>query len=140
METVEEFRERFRAAPLGRWVSEVEFGPFAVDMWEFYRDGSGKRVERSGSGGGTALFEWQPHAERVIRFREVQWQGEGEEPSQDDAEDEDDEPIRWRDLAYDFKELPGVLPRIVMFEAPEHPTWKFSYTLSYLRFEGELEA
>jgi len=133
MQAVDESGDKFRVAPLGRWRSAVEFGPLAVEVWEFYRDGSGKIEEHSGAGVNVVLFKWRPQSERAIGFCEV-------ERREARGEAEEGEPDEWMSVAYDFKVLPGPGAQVVMFEVPEDEVLKFVWTLDYLRFEGDLEA
>ena len=86
---MEYYREKFKHAPLGRWNTAFDFGPWPTDAWEFHADGTGKIFGYAGSGDRVTNFEWQEHAERTIRFRET---GQVEPPEIRDKED-DEEPM-----------------------------------------------
>ena len=130
---VEAYRKKFAIAPLGRWNSALDYGPFSHDVWEFQPDGTGKIFEHSGSGDNVQFFQWQPHAERAIRYR-ITW--DEQEAEQDDTPDD---AINWRILVYDFKIIEHYAPLVVMFEVPERETFKFGMTMEYLQFEGDIE-
>lgn len=130
--SVEQYRERFKRAPLGQWSSVSDFGPFPTDTWEFYANGSGKMYQHSGSGDSLALFEWREVSERTIKFRVTGWvesDDDGEEPVESEATEAD-----WCTLTYDFKLIERYTPIVVMFQVPEKENFKFWMTLEYLQF------
>lgn len=140
-ETLEAYREKFKHAPLGRWHSFCDFGPFPTDTWEFYADGLGKIHSYSGSGEGITHFKWQPEAERTIKFCEVDLDKPLESDSADPPGYEtENESMDWITIVYDFKIVEHYCPTVVMFQVPEGDTFKFWMTMDYLRFEGDIEA
>ena len=130
-DSIEEYREKFKRAPLGRWNSSFEFGPFPTDAWEFHADGTGKIFEYSGGGDEESSFEWREDSERTIKFREI---------CRDEPEDEAEAEERqlWGTLTYDFKIIEHYHPIIVMFEVPENEIFKFGWTRDYLQFESDI--
>jgi hypothetical protein len=134
---LDQYRLLFKAAPLGRWRSAVDFGPFRVDVWEFRADGTGAIFEDSGRGGDVVRFEWRPQGDCTIWFREVAREYADPRVAAAVAE-ENEEPDEWRSLAYDFKVVGGYTPSIVMFEMPENEMFKFGMTMEYLQFDSFL--
>ena len=136
---VQAYREKFKYAPLGRWISFVEFGPFPTDSWEFYADNTGKLYEYSGSGEHITFFEWQVATERTIKFRIVDQDvsEKGAAEASFDCKDSSDknELMDWVTIAYDFKVIEHYVPIVVMFQVPEDDTFKFWMTTDYLQFE-----
>lgn len=135
-EPVDAYREKFKRAPLGRWTSSLEFGPFPIDVWEFYADGTGKILHHAGSGKSVTLFEWQEETERTIKFRETHWM---KADTQDEAfSTSEAEPTDWISIVYDFKVIQHYAPIVVMFQVPERDTFKFWWTTDYLQFESDI--
>ena len=130
-ESMEEYRKKFKRAPLGRWTSPYDYGPFSSDAWEFHADGTGKIFYYSGMGDQETSFEWQEESERTIKFREM----DGDEP---EDENEEEERQCWGTLTYDFKIIEHYGSTIVMFTVPEGEIFKFWLTRNYLEFEGDI--
>jgi len=132
-ETIEAYRARFRSDLIGRWVSQLSFEPGPSDVWEFYVDGTGKRYEYSVSGDRISWFDWLPVAERTLKFQVTK---EVEQQGADEITINDDEPVEWVTIAYDFKMMDYYGPRVAMFQVPEQETFKFWWTLDYLYYVG----
>lgn len=134
-ETIEAYRTRFKSDLVGQWVSTLAFSPGPSDVWEFYEDGTGKRYEYSGSGDRISCFNWLPVAERTIKFRTTE---EIEQLGADEILiDNDDEPMEWITILYDFKMMDYYGPKVAMFQVPEKDTFKFWWTLDYLYYVGK---
>jgi hypothetical protein len=148
--TIEAYREKFKVAPLGHWTTSLDSGPWPTDTWEFYADGTGKIFQESAFGDNEMLFEWQPKAERTIKFRileeeDAENENEATTVSHDEPEtlkaDPTDPPQEyWRTLVYDFKLIDYYVPTPVLFEVPENETFKFGMTTDYLFFGRDIQS
>lgn len=104
--TIDDYRERFATAPLGKWSHAVgTFGNVMDEIWEFRKDYSGVITETGPFGGarGETLFEWKPVADFTIVCKVTKWSYEDDE---DFVADEGEEPETWQNMRYDFKITP----------------------------------
>jgi hypothetical protein len=124
--TIDEYREEFKNAPLGRWATPYEFGPWPTVAWEFYSDGTGKIFEYAGGDDNIMCFEWKTIGERRISLRVT-----NAGVLQEDGCNPYDE---WTDINYDFKEEQHYGPNIVMYETPENEILKFWFHQDYLEY------
>lgn len=129
--TVEGFREKFKHVPLGRWTSSIEYGPWPVDVWEFFDDGTGRVNEYSAGGNNIVRFEWRTVRERVIEIHVIE-AGESIWYLPDDPDDTD----AWWTIEYDFKIIEYYVPHVVMFSLPESAKGHFFMTEGYLHYQG----
>lgn len=64
--TTDDYRERFKIAPLGQWSHAVgTFSNVMNEIWEFHADNTGKIISTGPFGGasGETLFDWKPVAD-----------------------------------------------------------------------------
>lgn len=99
--TADDYRTRFKQAPLGRWSQAA--GTFSVvrdEVWQFNPDRTGNIVETSFLGGnkGETQFEWKKIADFTIACRVTRYLYENDEA---EAEEET-EPSEWSEIRYDF--------------------------------------
>ena len=138
--TVDGYRQRFRNAPVGRWNSSIEFGPWPTDVWEFYENGAGKIIQGLSSRDNVMLFEWQPEAEFTIKFRITDWGIPwDDEVPEENSDTNEDEPMSWCFIVYDFKTIEHYSSIVVMYQVPEAEVCKFWLTMGYLQFEGDVK-
>jgi len=101
---LERYRERFRTAPVAVW-SQAS-GTFAVimnEVWTIRPDHTGTIELRAGSGDSRIRFEWAEAGEFHIRVRMLDWRDADEA---DDPPGEEDEPMPWIDVRYEFDVQP----------------------------------
>ena len=98
---IDEYRMKFSKAPLGRWsTGSGTFSSVMDQVWEFYENGTGKYTDYGAFGGeqGETFFEWRELTNLSIEFLVTEWA-----KLEDDAEDEDEGPMDWISIRYDFK-------------------------------------
>jgi hypothetical protein len=115
VETVEEYRERFKVAPIGQWSTPYDCGPWPSVSWQFCEDGHGKMVHHSGMGDCTEFFEWKPQGERCIEVQMTEVIYEVDPCPNDEMEEDDEGPSGWVTISYDFKRINHYAPTVVMY-------------------------
>lgn len=110
---IEEYRVRFRIAPLGQWATaQGTFDAVSNDLFTFHPDHTG--VIRYGSvfsGEAEVGFEWREKSERAIEVRYTD-------------EDETDTTEPWDEIAYDFKTKESDTGgEVVMYENGQDGFW-----------------
>lgn len=115
LSTIEDYRDKFRTAPVGRWSQAVgTFSTVMDELWEFSADHSGRILETGPFGGerGETLFEWKEVGDFTIACRVTQRAHDAEDED-DEGEQDDDveeeaavEPEHWEEqwetIRYDF--------------------------------------
>lgn len=116
---LEEFRERFAAAPLGRWTDSIDYGPWPTTTCEFLSNGTGREYGESGSGHSTWHFEWRTHSEFAIERRFVGYEGDEEEEDDEEEMTAREFPTHWHVVRYGFIEIEHYVPTVVMYFGDE---------------------
>ena len=118
---IEEYRARFRTAPLGTWrTAQGTFDAVSSDSVTFRPDHTGTIEYRSSFSGEAAVgFEWREKAERVIEVRYAE-DGTGAEES-------------WDEISYDFRALDtDTGGEVALHEVGQDGFWDISAPLRHV--------
>lgn len=128
--TLDQYRDRFKHAPLGRWKQAA--GTFSVvmdELWEFNPDHTGRIIQTSAfSGEDEAQFEWKEVADFTIACR-TKW------PDEDDQAEAEADAAPWVTVRYDFRIVSTDYGELVaMYQLADDGTIRqgFWYSLSPL--------
>lgn len=123
-EKLVEYQDKFKLAPIGRWTSAWDYGPWPTDDWEFHPDGTAKSIGVTGHGEYVTFYEWRKHEDYVIQMKTTGWQYPDEEY------EPDNEPEEWGTYRYEFIIVERYGPRVVM---------KGFHAEDYLEYLGDIK-
>ena len=121
---LEEYRRRFRSAPLGEWATaRGTFDSLASETIVFAPDGTGALGYDGALPGATRVaFEWRERAPQVIEVRYA----DDEDSGEDDEE--------WDEVAYDFKLVEhDAGAEVVIYEVGQEGFWDVLTPLRFVR-------
>jgi hypothetical protein len=121
---VEEYRRRFRRAPVGEWAAaRGTFDSLTSETVVFAPDGTGTLgYDGAFSGAKAMAFEWREKAPQVVEVRYA----DDAEPGGDDEE--------WDAVAYDFKLVEhDAGAEVVIHEVGQEGFWDVSAPLRLVR-------